>query len=115
MFLICFGYNNASKQKGFKILSSLLKPLMSTTTKEVEKLRKRIRETILWRGKPVMRRIKGRYVREDCNCDGLTKTFLANRSVWNGYGEDDDLATSSACEICFWHYEAQLFFDNIGE
>lgn len=112
MILICLG-DKARKQKGFKVLSCLIKPLMSSTKKEMEKLRKSIRDNILWRGKPMMRQLKGRYVRENCNCDGRTKTFLAKSCDWNGYGKDNDIITSSssACEICLWHYEVQLFLN----
>ncbi|VVB14841.1 unnamed protein product [Arabis nemorensis] len=111
MVLICFG--DKTKQKGFKILSSLMKPLMSNTMKELVELRYKIRDSLWWRGRPVMKQLKRTYVPEKCECDGQTKTFLRKNCAWHGYGEDNDMNTSSACEFCFWHHEVELFFDNI--
>lgn len=105
-----------TKQKGFKILSALIKPLMSHTMKELVELRKnmnKIRDIILWRGIPVMKELKIAYVREKCECDGRTKTFLEYNGAWHRYGEDNDMYTSSACEICLWHHEVELFFKKI--
>lgn len=118
MILICLA--DKTKQKGFKILSSLIKPSMSSTIKELKKIRQKVRDNVLWRGKPTMRQLKKIYVQQNCNCDGRTKMFLAKKTEkrlaknWfsNGYGEDD-MVTSSACETCLWHHQVQLFFDDI--
>ncbi|ESQ27666.1 hypothetical protein EUTSA_v10019573mg [Eutrema salsugineum] len=117
IILICLG--GKTKQKGFKILSSLIKPLMSSTVKEVATLRKINRDIILWRGGPMMRQLKGSYVREKCNCDGRTEMFLAKSCVSNGFDEDSNIITSSSssssssfCEICLWHHEVHLFLKN---
>ncbi|XP_024004711.1 putative F-box protein At1g67623 [Eutrema salsugineum] len=123
MILICLGdkgnpggpalLGGNTKQKGFKILSGLIKPLMSTTLQELVELRDRIRDSILWRGIPVMKELKRAYVREKCECDGKTMKFVAYNCVWHRYGEDNDMNTSSACEFCLWHHEVELFFYNI--
>ncbi|CAA7058342.1 unnamed protein product [Microthlaspi erraticum] len=117
MILICLGgpalVGGNTKHKGFKILSALIKPLMSNTMKELVELRYKIRDSIWWRGIPVMQELKRAYVREKCECDGRTKRFLEYNCAWHGYGEDNDMYTSSACETCLWHHEVELFFDNI--
>ncbi|KAG7587071.1 F-box-like domain superfamily [Arabidopsis thaliana x Arabidopsis arenosa] len=113
LILICLG--GETKQKGFKILSSLRKPLMSSTLEEMEKHRKKIRDEMWWCGEPMMRHLKRRYVRENCNCDGRTEMFFVKNSGWDRYGKHNDMITSSACEICLWHHEVKLFFANIEE
>lgn len=111
LILICLG--DKTKQKGFKILSSLIKPLMSNTMKALVELRYKIRESIWWRGRRAMKKLKRAYIQEKCGCDGRTKMFLVRNCVWHGYGEDNDMNTCSACEFCLWHHEVELFFDNI--
>ncbi|XP_010474189.1 PREDICTED: putative F-box protein At1g67623 [Camelina sativa] len=110
LILICLG--GQTKQKGFKILSSLVKPLMSTTIEELVELRhkiEKIREFVWDHANPVMERLKTAYVRDKCECDGKTTTFLAR----NPYGEDKDMNTSSACEFCLWDHEVELFCKRI--
>ncbi|AEE35642.1 unnamed protein product [Arabidopsis thaliana] len=112
LILICLG--GKTKQNGFKILSSLRKPLMlSNTIKEMEKHRTHIRN-MWWWGEPMMRHLQKSYVRENCNCDGRTEIF-PNYCFRHRFGEDDDMLTSSACEICLCHHEVKLFFANIKE
>ncbi|CAA7043297.1 unnamed protein product [Microthlaspi erraticum] len=118
MILICLA--EKTKQKGFKILSSLIKPSLSSTVKELEEIRQKVRDNVLWRGKPKMKILKSLYVHENCNCDGRTKKFLAKQTdmllskIWFSNGEDNnDMVTSSACETCLWHHQLQLFFDDI--
>ncbi|KAF8100055.1 hypothetical protein N665_0232s0027 [Sinapis alba] len=62
-----------TKQEGFKILSCLIKPLMSKTLKELVELRDNIRGKIWWRGIPVMQQLKRGYVQEKCECNGRTR------------------------------------------
>ncbi|EOA34125.1 hypothetical protein CARUB_v10021634mg, partial [Capsella rubella] len=97
LILICLG--GETKEKGFKVLSSLRKPLMSND--------------MWWCGEPMMRHLKRSYVRENCSCDGRTDMFFVKNCGRDRYGEDNDMTTSSACEICLWHHEVQLFFDKI--
>ncbi|CAH8382751.1 unnamed protein product [Eruca vesicaria subsp. sativa] len=102
-----------TKQEGFKVLSSLMKPLMSKTLKELVELRDKIRGKVWWRGIPVMKELKSGYVQEKCKCDGRTSKFIAYNCVWHRYGEDNDMNTSCACVSCLWNHEVQRFFDNI--
>lgn len=114
LILICLG--GKTKQKGFKILSSVIKPLMSTTMEELEELRYKIREIRdrFWgRCNAVMDRLKTAYVREKCECDSKTMTFLTGSRGWHPYGEDNLINTSSACEFCLWHHEVELFYKRI--
>ncbi|KAL1216417.1 putative F-box protein [Cardamine amara subsp. amara] len=111
MILIC--RRGKLKQKGFEILSSLTKPVMSKTMEELEKLRHKIRDNVWWRGRPVMKQLKRSYVRKKCECNGETRKFLLNNCAWHQWGADNDMKTSSACEICLWHHEVELFFDRI--
>ncbi|EOA34279.1 hypothetical protein CARUB_v10021793mg, partial [Capsella rubella] len=100
MILIC--RKGKTKQKGFKILSSFIKPLMSTTIEELVDLRYKIRQfrDIVWdHANPVMEVLKTAYVREECGCDGKTMAFLTRNRGWHTHGEDDLMNTSSACEF----------------
>ncbi|XP_010418540.1 PREDICTED: putative F-box protein At1g67623 [Camelina sativa] len=111
LILICLG--GQTKQKGFKILSSVTKPLLSTTIDELLELRykiEKIREFVWDHANPVMERLKTAYLREKCKCDGKTMMFLARNCGWRPYNEDNnDMKTSSACEFCLWHHEVELF------
>ncbi|CAN8275659.1 unnamed protein product [Cochlearia groenlandica] len=100
LILLCLGDKN--KQKGFKILSSLIKPLMSDTLENLDKLRYEIESYVLWNGKPVLKNLKRSYVRGSCKCDGRIEMVFITYS-------------SSVCEICLWHRELEFFFNNIQE
>ncbi|KAG7589260.1 F-box domain [Arabidopsis suecica] len=110
LILICLG--DKTKQKGFKILSSVIKPLMSTTMEEMVELRykiKKIRDSVLWPDNPVMERLKTVYVREKCKCDCKTRMLLVRNHGWYRHGDDTDMNISSACEFCLLHHEVELF------
>ncbi|XP_018443460.2 putative F-box protein At1g67623 [Raphanus sativus] len=105
-------HGGETKQEGFKILSSLMKPLMSKTLKELVDMRDKIGGNIRWLGTPVMKELKRAYVPDKCGCDGRTSDFIiAYNCAWHRYGEDNDMNTSSACEICLWDHEVKCFFD----
>ncbi|KAJ0256038.1 putative F-box protein [Hirschfeldia incana] len=109
MILLCGGgrdiyeegpvlHGGETKQEGFKILSSLIKPSMSKTLEELVEIRDKTGGSIRWIGSPVMKELKRAYVPEKCGCDGRTSDFIAyHNRAWDGYGEDKDMNTSSAC------------------
>ncbi|KAL0801181.1 hypothetical protein Bca101_056357 [Brassica carinata] len=108
LILICGGgrgipegpvlHGGETKQEGFKILSSLIKPLMSKTLGELVEFRDKIGGSIRWLGTPVMKELKRAYVPDKCGCDGRTSDFIAYNCAWHRYGEDNDMKTSSASE-----------------
>ncbi|CAN7087146.1 unnamed protein product [Brassica oleracea var. botrytis] len=108
-------HGGETKQEGFKILSSLIKSLMSKTLEELVDMREKIGGSIRWLGTPVMKELKRAYAPDKCGCDGRTSDFLAYNCAWHRYGEDNDMNTSSACEICLWDHEVKCFFDTSNE
>ncbi|KAF8046241.1 hypothetical protein N665_3919s0002 [Sinapis alba] len=99
-----------TKQKGLKILSSLIKPSMSKTLEELVEIRDKIGASIRWLGTPVMKELKEAYVPDKCRCDGRTNRFIAYNCAWHRYGEDNDMDTSTACNFCLWDHEVERFF-----
>ncbi|CAA0321769.1 F-box domain [Arabidopsis suecica] len=111
VILICLG--GKTKQKGFEILSSVIKQLMSTTMNELVEFRykiQKIRYGFWWSDNTVVEQLKTAYVSEKCKCDCKTRMLLLvmNRG-WYLFGDETDLDFSSACELYLVHHEVELF------